>query len=141
MSNLTLEFGEPIEPTVCKCCNNISHTVTGFVYDDEIAHGVYFAGWTLGHTPTEIKLTICIGEWGDSSNAKKRDSINLRIRGKDEGFGMMITNSTESPWFGNSILGHFMNREETMNSKYKSEFLRIAEKIISTVPELKKYLN
>lgn len=141
MYELRLEYGDPINPTNCDCCGNTSNTVTGFIYNDDFAHGVYFGRWTDGHLPKEIKLTICIGEWGEGSNPNNRDSINLRIRGKEEGFRMMITDSIESPWKENSILGNFMDRQEALNSKYKTEFLRIAEKVISNVPEIINYLN
>ncbi len=141
MNEINLEFGASIKPTSCDCCNQNSYTHTGFIYSDDLAHGIYFAGWTKGHSPQEIKLTICIGEFGENSNPKNRDSINFRIRGKKEGFGMMVTDSIESPWSENSILGNFMNREQALKSEYKIEFLRIAEKIIKDVPEIKNYLD
>lgn len=141
MNKLEIEFGEPIKAFNCKCCGNQTQSVNGFLYNDKYAHGIYFARWTEGHLPKEITLTICIGEWGDDCNPNNRDSINLRVKGKEEGFGMMITDSIESPWRDNSMLGNFMDRNQALKSKHKPEFLRIAEKIIFSVPQIVNYLK
>jgi hypothetical protein len=59
-----IELNERITTFDCPDCGKKSMTVWGFVFKDESAHAVYYAGLMTGHEQPSVRLTVSIGDWG-----------------------------------------------------------------------------
>ncbi len=59
-----IELNERITTFDCPDSGKKSMTVWGFVFKDESAHAVYYAGLMTGHEQPSVRLTVSIGGWG-----------------------------------------------------------------------------
>jgi hypothetical protein len=65
------------EPTVkasrCPECAGTNHLLHGYVYDDDVPHGIYFAEWCDGtHPERQAFVTLGIGTFGDDTEPAHR---------------------------------------------------------------------
>jgi hypothetical protein len=59
----------------CGCCGKQSHTVRGFLSDEHGPYGVYFAGYTEGHTPQVGTLIVSLGDWHEGAPPSAREAF------------------------------------------------------------------
>src|SRR5437868_558522 len=114
MGEISLELGGSSEPYLCPCCNQVSQTIWGFVYEDGDAHAVYYAGWTLGHKHEGVTIAIGLGEWGDDTGPEGRYSVGLEARTTDSDILFAVIDPDRSPWGNTEFIGRMLSRDEAL---------------------------
>lgn len=127
---LTLEQGEESMPTACECCGRYSRTVHGFVYRNDDAYAVYYAGWSEGHPERGVTMAIAMGEWGDDSDASDRVSVGVRAFASSSEIHFSILDPEESPWSRTDLLGDMIPRKVALHHPSLKEVFTIAEVLV-----------
>jgi hypothetical protein len=127
---LTIEEGEPIEPTRCKCCGGTSTTVTRFVYKDGNAHAAYFARLSDNHPERLVSILVGLGEWGEGTTEAQRRSFALEMRKGQAGFEVRVVDASSSQWPRSKVLGRTLNRDEALGDPRIADVFHITDHMV-----------
>jgi hypothetical protein len=141
VARITIELGEAKEPTYCECCGNKTLTVHGFVYNNNDAHAVYFASWTIGHMEKGVTIAIGLGEWGDGASLSQRRSVGLECRTTEEQIQFAVIDPEQSPWGCSEFLGRMLHRDAALKDVEIKEFFHIAEHLVHDDPRISEFIN
>jgi hypothetical protein len=141
MASLRLEIGEDEKGHTCECCGHPSSTGHGFVYRDDTAFAVYYAGWCEAHRDRGVTLAIAIGEWDEGSTVDQRTCFGIEAyEGQDE-ILFSVIDPELSPWPDTKLLGRMMRRDEALVNALLSDALAVAEEIVRGHPAIRRFLN
>ena len=139
-----IELNERITTFDCPDCGKKSMTVWGFVFKDESAHAVYYAGLMTAHEQRSVRLTVSIGGWGiehrDEQSVSGRNWLFIEARPTADSYEMMVREPEESSYFGKRILGKPMSRAEALVSPTMDDFFAVADFVAFNDPAVKSYL-
>jgi hypothetical protein len=138
---LRLEAGSTNTPLRCACCGEKSETAHGFVYKDNDAYAVYYAGWSVGHLERGVSLAIAVGEWDENSQVSDRASFGIAVTGTSSSFDFTILDAKESPWSDTPLLGKMLNRGEARNHLEAGNAISVAEHIVREDVRVRRFLD
>jgi hypothetical protein len=141
MNTLRLELGESREAAPCECCGGRSQTAHGFVYRDDDAYAVYYAGWSDGHPGRGVSLAIAVGEWSEGSSPADRVSIGLSAKPTPSSIDFTVLNPGESPWGDTPLLGKMLGRERALAHPVLKEAFYVAEQIVRYDGRVRRFLD
>jgi len=141
MNTLRLEPGELREAAACDCCGAQSCTTFGFVYRDDDAHAVYYAGWSNGHPGRGVSLVIAVGEWADGSSPSDRVAIGVRAVPTPSSVNFTVLEPSESPWSETPLLGKMLGREQALTHRVYADAIRVAEHVARNDPHVRRFLD
>lgn len=135
---LAIERGEE---TVGRCdhCGKISHTIRGFISDENGAYGVYFAGYTEKHEDGIGTLIISLGDWSERSTPKDREAVLLRVRGRE--LQMMVGGPDDSPWANIGVLGRILPRSRALKHRRIKDYYHAADHIVAEDVRFTRYFR
>lgn len=136
-----LEVGENAKTSRCDCCGAESATGHGFIYRDEIAYAVYFAGWSYGHRQNGVSMAIAVGRWDDSSTVHDRVCFGVEAQEGEKQILFRIIDPDESPWPQTELLGDMISRDEARISASRDDAISIAEQIVRNHPAVCEFLR
>jgi hypothetical protein len=138
---LTLEFGDPIEPTRCADCGGTSRTFTRFVYQDGDPYAIYFARFSDNHPRREVALAVGLGQFGEGSDASQRVSFGLIMRMVNSQFEVMVVEPEQSPWPNQRVLGPMLSRTEALSHPRIKDVFHITDHVTMDDPDVKRYFE
>ena len=138
---LTLEEGEEDTKGRCACCGREARSVHGFVFRNEDAYAVYYAGWSEGHHEDGVSMAIATGEWDDDSDAKSRVSIGIRAKVSGKRIEFTVLDPEQSPWGSSVLLGEMVPRNEALHHRSIKQFFELAELVARDDLRVKRFLN
>ena len=141
MNHYKIEVGEDNQPSVCHCCDNESNTGHGFIYKNDDAYAVYYAGWSASHPDKVVSLAIAIGEWDDNSTTDDRTCLGIEAYENLNSIDFRVINPNESPWPSTDLLGEMFDRDQALSNKNLDDFYNIAELIVRNHDGIRDYLN
>lgn len=81
MQNIRVEPTKSNDTGPCDCCGQMSRTVWGYLYVDDVSRAVYYVQWTLNQVPRHgANVDLVMGDWGDGSTSAKRVAVSLVYR-------------------------------------------------------------
>ena len=141
MAIITIEMGPDKPPFKCECCGEKSQTVHGFVYSNDNAHAVYYAGWSEGHPDQGVCMAISVGEWGDGADPANRRCVTMDCRIRDDQFQFSVFDADQSSWSDVAHLGEKLSRNAALSDPQIGVYFHIAEHIISDDIRVVEYLE
>ncbi len=141
MSMLKLELGESGEAAPCECCDARSRTAHGFVYRDDDAYAVYYAGWSDGHPGRGVTLAIAVGEWTEGSSPSDRVSIGILAMPTPSSVDFKVMSPADSPWGDTPLLGKMLGREHALAHPALKEAMHVAEHIVRDDARVRRFLD
>lgn len=141
MTSYDIEIGENKNASTCHCCGKKSCVGHGFVYKNDDAYAVYYAGWTDAHLDKKVSIALAIGEWEDDSTSDDRTCFGVEVsEGQDE-ILFRVVEPSESPWSDTDLLGPMQSREKGLSNPLLKEVFEIAENILRDHIALREYLE
>ena len=138
---ITIEEGDPIEPTVCKCCGGTSTTVTRFVHKDGKAHAAYFARVSDNHPERLASILVGLGEWGEGTTEAQRRSFALEVRKGASGFEVRVVDAAASQWPRAKVLGRTLDRDEALADPQIDEVFHITDHMVVDDAVIREYFR
>lgn len=127
---LRLEHGNESVNT-CGCCGERSHTIRGFLSDENGPYGVYFAGYTERHSPPLGTLVVSLGDWHAGAPPSARQAFVTKVRVLDGQPQVMLVGPEESPWSDLTILGPMLTREQALVHPRKGDCFHAIDHILA----------
>ena len=91
MPELTIQQINSSDYGPCPCCGDMSRSVWGLVYEDDVSRGSYFVHWTLNQVENHgAHIDLIIGTWRNGAPAGPRSAISLEYRIGDTGPSVMV---------------------------------------------------
>jgi hypothetical protein len=140
MTTLRLEPADEDKATRCACCGTRSRTVHGFIYRDDDAHAVYYAGWSDGHPECGVSIAIAVGQWGEGSSSADRTSIGIKAKPTPSSVDFTVLDPNESPWGDTPLFGKMLEREHALAHPKLKEVLQIIEHVVSNDARIRDFL-
>lgn len=125
----------------CDCCGGVTTQLTRFLYLDDEAHAIYYAGFTDRHEEREVQLLISLGEWGDDSGPADRAAFALVLRPDRPQPQIRIVDAAASPWRGADVVGAVLTLADALAHPWREEVERLAAHIALEDPEVEEYLG
>jgi hypothetical protein len=141
MSILRLETGEPIKITKCECCGADFRWIHGFVYRNDDAHAIYYAGWSDGHPDRGVTMAIAVGEWSDDSSPADRVSIGIVVVPTPSSLNFTVLEPHESPWEETSLFGKMLERNRALAQPVLPHVMHIAEHVVHDDARVRGFLD
>lgn len=141
MNNFKVEVGEESSDSICMCCQKQSHNGHGFIYKNNDAYSIYYAGWSEQHNRKTVNFALAIGEWDDSSTTDQRTCIGIEAESVDEKILFRLLDPEQSPWPNTELMGEMISREEAKSHGLIEEFFNILEMIIKNHSSISNYLE
>ncbi len=138
---ITIESGDPIEPTLCECCGGTTTTLTRFVYRDGTPYAIYFARFSDNHPERLVKLAVGLGEFGEGTREESRVGFALDLRSANAEYHITVTDPTASPWQKAKVLGPMLDRDSALSHPRIKEIFHITDHMVVDDPELRTYLE
>lgn len=140
MANYDVEVGKNKNASTCHCCGKKSCVGHGFVYKNDDAYAVYYAGWSDAHLDKKVSIALAIGEWGDDSTIDDRTCFGIEAsEGKNE-ILFRVIEPDESPWSNTDLLGPMLTRYQGLSHPLLKEVFVIAESVLRGHIALCEYL-
>jgi len=141
MAKYDIEIGENCKPSTCHCCNNKSCIGHGFIYKNDDAYAVYYAGWSNVHLDKKVSLALAIGEWDDDLTSDDRTCFGIEAYEGEEEILFQMIEPNESPWSNTELLGSMISRKNALNHSLIKEVFVIAEYIVRNHAAIQQYLS
>jgi hypothetical protein len=138
---LRVEAGPAGSNSRCACCGEESETAHGFVYRNNDAYAVYYAGWSIGHLKQGVSLAVAIGEWGEGTGAGDRTSFGMSVTATTSSLDFTILDAKESPWGDSPLFGKMLNRSEALAHSEVRSAINIAEQIVKEDARVRRFLD
>jgi hypothetical protein len=136
---LTLELGgdRHVVTQTCDCCGDTRQTVTGYVYDDDTAHAVYFAS-CCPHD-REVWIEVILGSWDVDSTD---DHITFGCRVGDNEQAELITSLVPAAQVSsnNAIYGQKLDRDQALVHPWLDAFWDIVDLVMLTDPTVHQHV-
>ena len=132
---------EPATYYDCDCCGGVTTPLTRFLYLDDEAHAIYYAGFTDAHTDREVQLLISLGEWGDDSGPDDRTAFALVLHPARPTATVTVVDGEQSPWQGADVVGDVLAVDEALAHPWLEEVQRLAAHIAMEDPEINEFLG
>jgi hypothetical protein len=139
--NLSLEIGENYNSSVCHCCGQKSNVGHGFIYKNDDAYAVYYAGWSLNHADKKVSFAIAIGEWDDNSTNSNRTCFGIEVFEEKNRFLFTIVEPIKSPWSNTGLLGRMLPRCDALAHPCLNEVFHLVEYVIHNHTAIQEYLS
>ena len=108
---------EPATYYDCDCCGGVTTQLTRFLYLDDEAHAIYYAGFTDEHSDRAVQLVISLGEWGDDSGPADRVAFALLLTPARPA-SIAIVDAEQSPWSGADVIGDVLSIQPAMDDPW-----------------------
>ena len=141
MTTLRLETADENNATQCACCGARSRSVHGFVYRDDDAYAVYYAGWSDGHPGRGVSIAIAVGEWSEGSSSADRTSVGIRAKPTRNSVEFTVLSPNESPWGDTPLFGKMMERERALAHPKLKEVLHVVEHVVRGDARVRDFLD
>ena len=131
MGVVRIEPESPVKQSPCRDCGGTKQLVSGYVYDDNDAHGIYFVEWCDGgHSQRAAFLTLGLGAFGLGSTSTDRQAFCVEW-GSD---GMALTDkpARDRP----DLLGSFVPRAEALPMANIGHVWHVVDHIVLDDPRL-----
>lgn len=139
-STIRIEPGGSSTTGTCPDCGSQSRYVSGFVYRNNNAHAVYYAGWTDNHPERGIRLLLSIGRWGDGTTGKMRRRVGVDCRMGPDRPSFMIVDAADMPWNDEKLLGAAMTRAQVLSDPIRSDAFQILDHLVAEDRRIKSFL-
>src|SRR5207244_10100495 len=81
VGTIRIEPEPPVKETPCGACAGTNRLLHGYVYEDDLPHGVYFVEWCDGSHPDRAAfLTVGLGAFGDDTDRRNRAAYCVEWR-------------------------------------------------------------
>jgi hypothetical protein len=111
----------------CPCCGNRTHTVWGYIHQNDATLAVYYVRWTPGHLDRGASVELLIGDWGEESKATDRQAVLLRYGVTAKGAGFMVVDA-EAP-ASDDLVGKALKRKEVVGTPLAEQAFALADAI------------
>ena len=140
MASYDIEVGENKNASTCHCCGKKSCVGHGFVYKNDDAYAVYYAGWSDAHPAKKVSIALALGGWDGGSTIDDRTCFGVEAsEGKDE-ILFRVIEPDESPWPDTDLLGPMLTRNQGLSHPLLKEVFVIAENVLRGHLALRQYL-
>ena len=129
MGEIRIKLGDGTTFAICECCGAKAPSVVGFVYEDDNAYAVYYAGWTEGHAYRRISLVIGLGSFDDDALPADRRSFGLRCWEQDDEIRFEVQEPMMSRYGDVEYLGSMLTRSAALADPDIDGIFHIAEHI------------
>jgi hypothetical protein len=107
---IRIEPDEQAKRETCPRCGGATWLTLGFIYQDEIPHGIYYLDWCEGpHELRKAFFTVSIGNYADE-DATGADRISFAIEARCAGLGLLDAPIHDRPAF----LGQLIPKDEAL---------------------------
>lgn len=138
---LTIEFGDPNEPTRCADCGGFTTTLVRFVYQDGDAYAIYYARYADNHPMSEMALAVGLGDFTEGSAPEHRVSFALNMRLVDGKFEVMVVDPEQSPWQQAKVIGRMLTRAEALAHPRIKDVFHVTDHMTTDDPAIKAYFE
>ena len=138
---LTIEHGEPIEPTHCADCGGFTTTLVRFVYQDGDAYAIYYARYSDNHPLGEMALAVGLGDFTEGSTPGDRVSFALKMRLVDGKYEVMVVDPEQSPWQKATTIGRMLTRAEALAHPRIKDVFHITDHMTTDDPAIKAFFE
>jgi hypothetical protein len=128
---IRIETEGDVERSRCERCAGSNHVLHGYVYEDDLAEGVYFVEWCDGHHPTRAAfLTLGLGPFAEGTTSADRRAFGVEWRAA----GMALTDEPviDEP----DALGRFVPRAEALEMDDLDHLWHVVDHIVLEDPRL-----
>jgi len=113
--------------------------LTRFVYRDNDAYAVYYAGFTDSH-PNRVAVAVSLGEWTEEAGPQDRVAFALELWSTATEYQVGLVEPCNSPWRDVAFLGRMLSRAEALEHPWLSDVFHLTDHMISDDPELRGHL-
>jgi len=138
---LTIENGEPIEPTHCADCGGVTTNLVRFVYQDGDAYAIYYARYSDNHPQREVALAVGLGDFSEESTPDTRVSFRLKMRLVDAKYEVMVVDPDQSLWPKAKVIGRTLTRAEALAHPRIKDVFNITDHMTTDDPKIKTYFE
>jgi hypothetical protein len=130
MPVIRIEPDERVKQDRCARCGGTMSLVLGFIYEDDVPHGIYYIDWCEGdHDVRAGFFIISRGDYRDETSSGK-DRLAFAIEARCSGMALADTPIRDRPDF----LGRFVPRDEALAMPSIRELWHIADHICAEDP-------
>lgn len=125
MGVIRIEPEGPIKENLCEACGGTNRLLHGYVYEDDVAHGVYFVEWCDGdHADRAAFLTLGLGAFGEGTDRSNRAAFCMEWRA--EGMSLTDEPARDRP----DLLGEFVPRPSALKMSNIDHLWHVADHIV-----------
>ena len=130
MDVIRIEPDERVQRGTCERCGGDTRLTLGFIYQNEVPHGIYYLDWCEGtHDQRKAFFTISIGNYADEE-ATGDDRLSFAIEARCSGLGLLNTPIHDGPGF----LGRLVPRDEALQREGIDHLWHLADHICADDP-------
>jgi hypothetical protein len=127
---IRIEPDERVQRGTCDRCADETLLTLGFIYEDEVPHGIYYLDWCEGqHDARKAFITISVGNYADE-DATGEDRVSFAIEARCSGLGLLNTPVHDRPAF----LGRLVPRDEALKDSRIDHLWPLADHICADDP-------
>jgi len=141
MTTLRVEPAGEDNVAQCACCGAQSRSVHGFVYNDDDAYAIYYAGWSDTHPEKGVSIAIAVGEWSEGSSPADRTSVGITAKSTPSAIEFSVLNGDESPWAYTPLFGQMLDRDRALTHPRLKEIFHVAEHVVRDDERVRCFLN
>ena len=131
MGVVRIEPESPVKQSPCEDCGGTNHLVTGYVYDDDYAHGIYFVEWCDGdHSRRAAFLTLGLGAFRVGSTSADRQAFG--VEWDSDGMALTGNPARDAP----DLFGCFVPRAEALPMENIGHVWHVVDHIVLDDPRL-----
>jgi hypothetical protein len=124
----------------CPGCGVSMEAVHGSVYDEDRPFAIYLVGLHGCDTPEPL-AQIAIAVLDREVAPPRKVAAALAVWPTDEQIEFSFRDWKLSPWQGETYLGEMLDRQDVLESAYRSLFLHIAEHLVTDLPRVSQHLD
>ena len=133
MTPYSIEIGDDENISTCEKHGESSSNGHGFVYKNNDAYSIYYAGWSAASADKCVSLALAIGEWDDDSSSEDRTCFGLEVYETDDEIQFRVCEPEESPWPNTDLLGQMVSRDVGLKHDLLKEVYLIAEEVLHAI--------
>lgn len=124
MGAIRVEPEPPTKELACDC-GGTTRLLHGYVYEDELPHGLYFVEWCDGPHPRRAAF-MALGLGAFEDGATSADRIAFGIEWTEHGMGLTNNPVRDRP----ELLGRFTPRDEALTMPNLSHLWHVADHVV-----------
>lgn len=127
---LSIEKGG-FERVRCDCCSSDTVSISGYIYDEEVALAVYWVRWTASHLQEEgAQLDLVLGRWGEGTSASDRFAVAIQHRQMEDGTpSLMVVDATGRPTADGMLATTALRREDVIGTSLAPQVFALTDAI------------
>lgn len=125
---LTVVPDQTFEPTLCECCGQTTHGVSGWIEDSDKTLAAYLIHWTQSSKEHDANFDIIFGKWGDLATPKDRSVASFAYRRTENSF-MVIDSGTRPAGQAKEVASFPLARDEIVGTPLASYLFSLLDAI------------